>query len=135
MWTELCIFRIGIDMTSQLTIINIIFGMDSSDVVNIVNSNSMHSSKSNLFFKRRSLFSTALVGELQFIIHVYREANRCINLLVNFGHSSLNFNWNFLFSLLLWNFYRKTMQEGLVCLVLFSNLIPFLVKKKHGFQF
>jgi hypothetical protein len=82
-------------MANQLNIRNVIFEMDSLVVVNMVNSGSTP----NAFLQPLLQEVISLLhrpGWRTSVSHVYREANRCADLLANLGHSSLDFNCNFL---------------------------------------
>jgi hypothetical protein len=87
-WAELWALRIGIEMANQLNIKNVIFEMDSLVVVNMVNLGSSPNAFLQPLFHHPG-WSTS-------VCHVYREANRCADLLANLGHTSLDFNCNFI---------------------------------------
>jgi ribonuclease HI len=94
-WAELWALHIGIEMANQLNIKNVIFEMDSLVVVNMVNLGS----SPNAFLQPLLQEVTTLLhhpGWSTSVCHVYREANRCADLLANLGHTSLDFNCNFI---------------------------------------
>jgi ribonuclease HI len=94
-WAELWALRIGIEMANQLNIKNVIFEMDSLVVVNMVNLGS----SPNAFLQPLLQEVITLLrhpGWSTSVCHVYREANRCADLLANLGHTSLDFNCNFI---------------------------------------
>jgi ribonuclease HI len=94
-WAELWALRIGIEMANQLNIKNVIFEMDSLVVVNMVNLGS----SPNAFLQPLLQEVITLLhhpGWSTSVCHVYREANRYADLLANLGHTSLDFNCNFI---------------------------------------
>lgn len=89
-WAEMWGLRLGIKLACQLKLQRVVFEMDFEVVLKMV-----HSGSTNNVFLRSLLQEILSLQHADWstsVSHIYREANRCADLLANLGHSA-SFEW------------------------------------------
>lgn len=84
-WAELLALLLGVRLARSLHLPSIIFDMNCQVVVNFVNMG-FTPNKYLQSLLDKVLGLVHLPAWTAFVVHVYRKANRCMDLLANMGH-------------------------------------------------